>query len=149
MSETAAYVIMQQDFFEMLGVNAGVRYEHNSMFGGEWVPQAGLTFRPFEGNVWKASLSKGFRSPNIRELYMYRPANPDLEPESMMNYEVSVGQTFLDGQLNAELTAFFIDGKDMIRVAQVDGRPLNVNTGSFTNKGIEAEVNYLRMGPFE
>lgn len=141
-SETAAYVIMQQDFFEMLGVNAGIRYEHNSMFGGEWVPQAGLTFRPFEGNVWKASLSKGFRSPNIRELYMYMPANPDLEPESMMNYEISVGQTFLDGRLNAELTAFFIDGKDMIRVAQVEGRPLNVNTGSFTNKGLEAEVNY-------
>ena len=141
-SETAAYVIMQQDFFEKLGVNAGVRYEHNSMFGGEWVPQAGLTFRPFEGNVWKASLSKGFRSPNIRELYMYMPANPDLQPERMMNYEISVGQTFLDGQLNAEVTAFFIDGKDMIRVAQVDGRPLNVNTGSFINKGIEAEVNY-------
>ena len=59
-----------------------------------------------------------------------------------MNYEISVGQDFLDGRLNAELTAFYIDGKDMIRTAQVDGRPLNVNTGEFTNKGFEAEVNY-------
>ena len=67
---------------------------------------------------------------------MYMPANPDLQPERMMNYEISVGQTFLDGQLNAEVTAFLIDGKDMIRVAQVDGRPLKVNTGSFINKGI-------------
>lgn len=141
-NEVAGYVIMQQDFFEKLGVNAGVRYEHNSMFGGEWIPQAGLTFRPFEGNTWKFSLSKGFRSPNIRELYMFRPANQDLKPESMMNYEISVGQDFLDGRLNAELTAFYIDGKDMIRTAQVDGRPLNVNTGEFTNKGFEAEVNY-------
>ena len=141
-NEVAGYVIMQQDFFEKLGVNAGVRYEHNSMFGGEWIPQAGLTFRPFEGNAWKFSLSKGFRSPNIRELYMFRPANQDLKPESMMNYEISVGQDFLDGRLNAELTAFYIDGKDMIRTAQVDGRPLNVNTGEFTNKGFEAEVNY-------
>ncbi len=141
-NETAAYIIMQQDFFEKLSVNAGIRYEHNSIFGGEWVPQAGLTYRPFEGNVWKASVSKGFRSPNIRELYMFRPANPDLKPESMINYEVSVGQTFWDNRINAELSLFYIDGKDMIRTAQIDGRPLNVNSGAFTNKGFEAEVNY-------
>ena len=141
-NEVAGYVIMQQEFFEKFGVNAGVRYEHNSMFGGEWIPQAGLTYRPFEGNVWKASLSKGFRSPNIRELYMFRPANPDLEPESMMNYEISVGQTFLQGRLNAELTAFYIDGKNMIETIPIDGVPKNINTGEFTNKGIEVEVNY-------
>ena len=40
---------MQQDMFRMLSLNAGVRYEHNSTFGGEWIPQAGVTFRPFEG----------------------------------------------------------------------------------------------------
>lgn len=141
-NETAGYIIMQQDFFEKIGVNAGIRYEHNSSFGGVWVPQAGLTFRPFSGNVWKASLSRGFRSPNIRELYMFKPKNPDLKPENMMNYEVSVGQSFLEGRLSAELTAFYIDGKDMIRVARIDGKPLNVNTGSFTNKGIEAEMRY-------
>lgn len=141
-NETAGYIIMQQDFFEKIGVNAGIRYEHNSSFGGVWVPQAGVTFRPFSGNVWKASLSRGFRSPNIRELYMFKPKNPDLKPENMMNYEVSVGQSFLEGRLSAELTAFYIDGKDMIRVARIDGKPLNVNTGSFTNKGIEAEMRY-------
>lgn len=141
-NETAGYLIMQQDLFDMLSLNAGVRYEHNSIFGGEWIPQAGITFRPFEGNVIKGSLAKGFRSPNIREMYMFPPQNPDLKPESMMNYEVSVGQTFLDGNMTAELTAFFIDGKDMIEVTKVDGRPKNVNTGSFTNKGLEFDFRY-------
>lgn len=141
-NETAGYIIMQQDFFEKFGINAGVRYEHNSAFGGEWVPQAGITVRPWEGTAWKASLSKGFRSPNIRELYMFMPKNPDLKPENMMNYELSLGQTLLEGRLNAELSLFYIDGKDMIRVAKIDGKPKNVNTGEFTNKGIEAEVNY-------
>ena len=50
-NEVAGYVIMQQDFFNKLGVNAGVRYEHNSSFGGAWVPQAGLTYRPFVSAV--------------------------------------------------------------------------------------------------
>ena len=45
---------------------------------------------------------------------MWGAANADLKPESMVNYEVAVGQSFLGGDLYTELTAFFIDGKDMI-----------------------------------
>lgn len=141
-NETAAYVIMQQELAGKLGINAGIRYEHNSAFGGEWVPQTGITFRPWDGSAWKASVSKGFRSPNIRELYMFMPKNPDLKPESMVNYEVSFGQAMMGGRLEAELSLFYIDGKDMIRVTRIDGKPLNVNTGEFNNKGLEAELTY-------
>lgn len=141
-NETAAYLIAQQDLFGKLSINAGVRFEHNEAYGSEWVPQAGLTFRPTENNVLKASLSKGFRSPNLRELYLYNPQNPDLRPESMLTYEASFGQSFLDGRLYTELTGFFIDGKDMIETRMVDGAPLNLNVGRFINKGIELETRY-------
>lgn len=145
-NEVAGYVIMQQELFDMLSLNAGVRYEHNSVFGGEWVPQAGLTFRPFEGNVIRASFSKGFRSPNIREMYMWGAANDELKPENMLNYEVAVGQSFLDGRLYGELTAFFIDGKNMIESVRVNPPNQypqeNRNVGTFTNKGIEFEARY-------
>ncbi|WP_195374931.1 TonB-dependent receptor plug domain-containing protein [Parabacteroides leei] len=149
-NEVAGYVIMQQDLFDMLSINAGVRYEHNSVFGGEWVPQAGLTFRPFEGNVIRASFSKGFRSPNIREMYMWGAANDELKPENMLNYEVAIGQSFLDGRLYGEVTAFFIDGKNMIEsVSVIPGQqyPMkNRNVGTFTNKGIEFEGRYQILG---
>ena len=145
-NETAGYAIMQQELFDILSLNAGVRYEHSSTYGGEWVPQGGVTIRPFEGNTIRASVSKGFRSPNIREMYMWGAANPDLKPESMVNYEIAVGQSFLEGDLYTELTAFFIDGKDMIYSESVngDGRPpyKNMNIGTFTNKGIEFEARY-------
>ena len=145
-NETAGYAIMQQELFGILSLNAGVRYEYSSTYGGEWVPQGGVTVRPFEGNTIRASVSKGFRSPNIREMYMWGAANADLKPESMVNYEVAVGQSFLGGDLYTELTAFFIDGKDMIYSVSVngDGRPpyKNLNTGTFTNKGIEFEARY-------
>ncbi len=141
-NEVAGYLIAQQDLFDRISLNAGVRYEYNSTFGGEWVPQAGVTVRPFEGNTIKASLSKGFRSPTIKEMYMFTPQNPDLKPERMMNYEVSVGQLLLDGNLSAELTAFFIDGENMIEVVKADGHVKNMNTGTFTNKGIEFEARY-------
>lgn len=139
--ETAGYAIMQQSFWEKLTLNAGVRYEYSSVFGGEWVPQAGIIYRPVESNVIKASVSKGFRSPTIRELYIsylpYSAANQDLKPENMMNYEISVGQSFWDHRIYAELTAFYIDGKDMIQ--PVKGQLQNI--GRFYNKGIEFDAS--------
>lgn len=38
----------------------------------------------------KANLSKGYRTPSFKELYLYKMANPDLLPEKMMNYEVCI-----------------------------------------------------------
>ncbi len=141
-NETAGYVIAQQDLFEQLSLNAGIRFEHSSTYGNQWIPQAGLAFRPFEGNTIKVSLSKGFRSPNLRELYISYPpysiANPDLKPENMMNYEASIGQHFFDNTLRAEVTAFYIDGEDMIQPVQ--GKLTNI--GKFYNKGIEVEAGW-------
>ncbi len=144
-NETAGYVIAQQDLFDFLSLNAGIRYEHSSTYGNEWIPQAGFSLRLFEGNTIKGSLSKGFRSPNLRELYISYPpfslANPDLKPENMMNYEVSIGQHFLNNTLRAEVTAFYIDGKDMIQPVQ----KVLTNIGRFYNKGIEVEAAWAPL----
>jgi outer membrane cobalamin receptor len=140
-NEVAGYTIVQQDF-GILSLNGGVRYEHSSAYGGEWVPQAGFSIRPIKGNVIKGSFSKGYRSPTLRELYIsylpYSKANPDLNPESMLNYELSVGQYFMNNRLHAELTGFYIEGKNMISVVQ---RQLN-NVSHFYNSGVEFETDF-------
>jgi len=142
-NETAVYLLMQQSLFKSLTLNAGIRLEMNDVFGNEWIPQAGIAYRVSNNMTLKSSLSKGFRSPNIRELYMFIPANnPDLKPESMMNYDFSVLHELMGGRLNLELTAFFINGKDMIQQIPIDGKQKNVNTGSFINKGFEFAANY-------
>lgn len=142
-NEIAGYLMMQQGFFnDILNLNAGVRLQHGSTYGNEWVPQAGFIVRPGHTAEIKASFSKGFRSPNIRELYLYPPANPDLKPEYMLNYELSYSQYFLDGNLMVGAALYFIDGDNMIQTVMVDGRPRNVNTGSFINKGFELEAAY-------
>lgn len=142
-NEIAGYLMMQQGFFrDILNVNAGVRLQHGSTYGNVWVPQAGFIVRPGHASEFKASFSKGFRAPNIRELYLYPPANPDLKPEYMLNYEVSYRQHFLDYRLMLGAALFYIDGKNMIQTVRVDGRPRNVNTGTFHNKGFEIEAGY-------
>ena len=142
-NEVGAYLMMQQDFIgNMISLNAGVRLQHGSSYGNEWVPQAGIIYRPYRGASVKFNFSKGFRAPNIRELYMYAPHNPDLKPESMLNYEVELRQLLLDGKLNLGLSLYYIHADNMIQVQSVDGRPLNVNTGKFINKGIEFDASY-------
>ncbi|KAA6321732.1 iron complex outermembrane receptor protein, partial [termite gut metagenome] len=136
--EVAGYAIMQQTLFEKLTLNIGLRYEYNPTFGGEWVPQAGLAYRPFPYTTLKASVSKGFRSPTIRELYYkasWAAANPNLEPERLTNYEVSAGRDFLERRLSVELTGYVVDGSNLIQVQSIDGGNRNVNTGKFNNKG--------------
>lgn len=142
-NEIAGYIMMQQGFFAgKFSINGGVRLQHGSQYGNVWVPQAGLIYRPTGMSHIKFSFSKGFRAPNLRELYLYAPANPDLKPESMLNYELSYSQTLLDGRLRLGAALYFIDGKDMIQVQMVDGRPKNMNIGKFINKGFELEGAY-------
>lgn len=141
-NEVAGYVMMQQGFFnDILNINGGVRLQHGSTYGNVWVPQAGFIVKPRHTAQIKASFSKGFRSPNIRELYLMA-ANPDLKPEYMLNYEVSYRQHFLDYRLMIGAAVFFIDAKNMIQTIMIDGRARNVNTGKFHNKGFEIEASY-------
>lgn len=136
-SELAAYAIAQQKLFKVLTVNGGVRYEYNSTFGGELVPQAGASLNLTEGNTIKYIFSKGFRSPNIREMYMFPPQNPNLLPERFFNNEISVMQSFMGGRITVEASLYIITGENLIQVAFVDGKPKNVNIGEVNNRGVE------------
>jgi iron complex outermembrane receptor protein len=140
--EAAGYVIVQQTLFDKLTANAGLRLEYNETFGTELVPQIGLAYHPTQEAVIKASVSKGFRSPTIRELYMWGMGNLDLKPERMLNYELSLGHTFLDGDLSAELTGYISHGSNMIAVMPVEGKPMNLNIGEFNNKGVELSLKW-------
>ena len=136
-NEVAGYVDFRQDINEWLTIDAGLRYDHHSTAGGEWVPQAGVVLRPIETGALKASVSKGFRNPNTREMYMYGTANHDsLRAERLWNYELSWRQSLGGFSYGANL--FYIKGDNMIQT--VAGK--NVNTGEIENYGVELEAQY-------
>lgn len=140
--EVAGYVDFRQDISSWLTFDAGIRLDHHSRVGTEWVPQAGLSFRlPKEAEI-KLMASKGFRYPTIREMYMFRPANPDLKPERLWSYELAYSQRLLGGRLSYGINVFYIDGENLIMRVPVNGRPMNVNTGKVKNAGAEAQVGY-------
>ena len=137
-NEVAGYADVRQEITKYVTLNAGLRYDHHSTAGGEWIPQAGLVVRPIETGEFKFMFSKGFRNPTCKDLYLYKTASTQLYAESMLNYEVSWRHRLLDNRLTYGVNLFFIDGRNMIQVV-VPMTPA-VNTGEFINKGIEVEA---------
>lgn len=140
-TELAGYVLAYQKIFKIVDLNGGLRFEHHSVYGNEWVPMAGASVQASPTTNFKTSVSKGFRSPTVMDLYLYAP-NPDLKPESMMNYELGWMQSYLNHKLRTELTLFLVDGKNMIEVDRNTMPPIRRNTGKFRNKGIEFSTSY-------
>lgn len=141
-NENGIYVFVQQSLFGKLILNSGLRLEINSLYGKEFIPQAGFAWNPGLNTTVKGSVSKGFRSPTIRELYLWAPANEDLKPERMINYEIGLSSYMFSRKLNFEVTGFVANGDNMIKIA---GQYPNIkyhNTGDFFHKGVEIAVAY-------
>lgn len=142
--ELAGYIDFRQDIGSWLTFNAGLRADHHSRIGLEWVPQAGLAFHLPHALELKASASKGFRYPILREMYMFPPQNPDLQPESMWNYELAFSQRLMEGRLTYGVNLFYIDGKNLIQtLPNPNGSGmLNQNSGAIKNTGVEIQAAY-------
>ena len=140
--EVAGYIDLRQQLSSWLSLNAGLRLDHHSHVGTEWVPQGGLAFHLPRQAELKAMVGKGFRNPTIREMYMFPPQNPDLKPERLVNYELSYSQRLGEQGFSYGLNLFYINGENLITTTRVDGKPKNVNTGEIENWGIEAQASY-------
>ncbi len=144
-TEYSPYITLQQALFKgVLTLNGGLRMANSDKFGSHWLPQVGFAVHPGDDWTLKASLAKGYRNPSFREMYLYAVANPDLNPESMMNYEASIAKHF-SRYLSMDVTVYLSEGSNLIQTASVptaDGGTTNrnMNTGSFINKGIEVSA---------
>ena len=138
-TEYSPYITASQGLWNnLLVASAGLRMVNSNQFGTQWIPQVGLALNP--GHQWtlKTSVGRGYRNPSFKELYLYKVANPDLQPETMTNFELSIHKR-LGTMLALELTGFYIKGNDLIQTAFQPqlGYQQNVNTGEFCNHGLE------------
>jgi iron complex outermembrane receptor protein len=141
--EQAGYVLAQQELFGRLTLMAGLRLQYNDMFKTAWIPHFGISWKAGGTTTLRTTISKGFRNPTIRELFMFRPANPDLDPESMWNYELGVVQKLLDNKFSLELTGFYSRGSNLIEVTGIPPDVQNRNTGSFEHFGAEFQGRWM------
>ena len=135
-NEVAGYIDIRQDLLSWLTIDAGLRYDHHSITGSEWIPQAGIVVRPIPVGEIKLMASKGFRNPTMREMYLYPPSNEELQPERLWNYELSWRHRLR--QFSYGVNLFYIKGDNMIQTVNRK----NVNTGEIENYGAELEAHY-------
>ncbi len=131
--DAGVYGFVQQTIFDRLTLNAGLRLQKHEVYGTEWIPAGGFAWRFGPHFTWKSSIAKGFRSPTIRELYIWNH-NVNLNPETIINYETGLYQSFLNQKLKIELTGFIVKGDNMIVTVPMVGLE---NAGEINNQGVE------------
>lgn len=132
----AGYVDLRNDICPWFTAEAGVRFDHHTVTGGEWVPQAGIALRLLLQGELKEMVGKGFRNPTMRELYLYPPSNTGLQPERLWSYELSWTHRLLPGRLHYGINLFCIHADNIIQTVN----KLNVNTGELKNRGVELNL---------
>ncbi len=131
--DAGLYGFVQQNFLEKITLNAGLRIQRHKTYGTEWIPAGGFSVKVGRNTTWKVSAGKGFRSPTIRELFIWNH-NVSLSPERIMNYETSILQSFIKQAIKLEVTAFMVNGDNLIITVPMKGLQ---NAGKVSNKGLE------------
>ena len=135
--------------FEVLSIQPGIRAAYNTRYNAPLTPSVNLMYKPGKMTV-RASYARGFRSPSLKELYLYFfdsnhqvEGNDSLKAERSHSFNASVNYKFSAGKstLVFDLKPFYnvIDNK--ISLVQVDPDNLlhyrNENTGKFSSLGFE------------
>jgi iron complex outermembrane receptor protein len=135
---------------DALVVNAGVRHDQYSTFGGTTNPRAAVVVKPLQGTVLKLLYGQAFRAPNVYErLYSAEgyKANPDLGPERTRSYEV-VWEQALGRAVRFTAAAFLerITGLITQITDPADGLSVFRNVGAVDARGAEAGLETRLAG---
>ena len=109
--------------FERASVTVGARYDRHSIFGSELSPKFGVNVRAIGGLHLRASFGKGFRAPDLGQLY-YRfvPSaniyqvigNPALLPETSKSWQYGADYFASGGRLRLGINGFRNEAEDLI-----------------------------------
>ena len=141
--------------WQRVSVAAGVRYEHNEIFGGKTVPRVSASYLVnrgygvLTGTRLRAAYSEGFKAPTFDQQfgeagsYPILP-NPDLKPEQTRSWEAGFTQDIANGKYSFAATYFHNDFTNLINYVTADpvtfaGQYRNLNKS--LAHGAELELN--------
>jgi outer membrane cobalamin receptor len=122
-----------------LRLNAGVRYDHGSVFGGVSAAEFGASYHLSDGYAFSVAIAKGFRNPTIRELYLFPAPTPTLQPERLWNYQATF-QLRPFSHLLAWVTGYYSDASNLIVITGLYPNMKLENIGYALNRGLEANA---------
>lgn len=120
---------------EGVDVQASVRHDDHSAFGGQTTARLAATWAAREDLTFRASAGTGFRAPSGYELYDPWSGDPDLQPETSVSFDLGVEKRIGETALRA--TLFRIETDDLIDY--VSGGYVQI-PGTTTRQGLELEA---------
>ncbi|MDO7253161.1 TonB-dependent receptor domain-containing protein [Helicobacter cappadocius] len=115
-------------FTDFLFLTLGIREDYNSAFGFHTSPRGYLVYNVFDWLTLKGGVSTGYKTPTVSQLIhgvngvtgggtSTAYGNPDLQPESSINYELSIlSET---DWTDLGVTGFFTDFRNKITSTKV------------------------------
>ncbi len=141
--------IYLQDIWDMtkdISLTLGVRHDNYSDFGDTTNPRIAVVWNFLSNWDTKFLYGTAFRAPSFVELYNQNNTielgNPDLKPEMIETFEVSLGYSAVD-HTSVRGTYFHNDFEDKIQSVvdpSIPGFSRFKNTGGAEVNGIEAEI---------
>ncbi len=118
-----------------LALQANLRHDHSSQYGGETTGGIALGFRPSPAWRFTAGYSTGFKAPSFNDLYFPGFSNPNLQPETSRNTEIGAYWTATAGEVDWEARAIgYHNQVDQLIVFQCDAdfncAPFNVDSAT-------------------
>lgn len=144
----AIYLQNETDLFSCLTVTLGVRYDIPSESDDSLCPKLGLLYKVNDRVLFRGSVGRAFRAPNLNELYtptwMMIPgipfaSNPDLDPEKIWSCDLGTSIQLTD-DINFKLTGFYSKAKDLIHPPIFRGAMRYENLNEAKTDGFEVDL---------
>jgi outer membrane cobalamin receptor len=161
--EVGVYGLAQLFIREVAVATAGLRIHRDEISGTYPAPHFGLAYDVGESTTLRASVSGGFRSPQISELYLFPSSNTELSAERIWSYEAGITHRFASkARISASL--YRIIGKDFIElvsrkgpgggftyanVGEIDFRGLETSLTLNPHPDFESRISYAYLDPGE
>lgn len=136
-------------------IQPAIRAAHNTNYDAPLIPSINTKFS-LGDYIIRKSISKGFRSPSLKELYLEFvdinhniTGNTELKSEESLNYQFSITRIFekSDHEINLKISSYFNKINDLITLASVDDFYTYVNIGKFQSIGLSStlKINYEKI----
>jgi len=133
-------------------IRPAIRAAHNSSYDAPLVPSINTKITLGDYSI-RNSISKGFRSPSLKEQYLEFVdinhniiGNTELKSEESLNCQFSINRTFeaSDNKFNVKVSSYFNKINDLITLANIDDFYTYVNIGKFQSIGLSStlKTNY-------
>jgi outer membrane cobalamin receptor len=146
LADVSAYDQLTLKPIDRLSLILGTRALYSSKYGAVGLYKAGARWDLGRGFWLHSRVSRNFRQPTIRELYLpYPTANPDLKPEYALNADV--GAEYSSEHVELSFSAYRTEARNMIKYFGVWPAAEVVNIDHIVIPGIEGRLALRGLGP--